>query len=182
MAGGLRPVPAYGSSAEDAHTYAQQMKVYPLSDASAPKPTRFIDGYRKPYHSLPAYDASWFRELAAMVNEEPVRERDKVMLGMLASVGIERGKPFQPDENMQKTLDAAVVDARRIMQNFSETPGRALSPWWPGQYSAFSPKTMGSANEFTYETDDGCGSTLAPVACFTGRPSSPRSLAAAPSI
>ena len=57
---------------------------------------------------------------------------------------------------MQKTLDAALVDARQIMQKFFETPGKALSPWWPdSQWSAFSPKTMGLANEFTYETDDG---------------------------
>jgi hypothetical protein len=85
------PSPPTGGAAEDAHAYAQQMKVYPLSDASAPKPTRFIDGYPKPYHSLPAYNASWFRELAAMVSEEPVRERDKVMLGMSASIGVEHG-------------------------------------------------------------------------------------------
>ena len=156
VAGGLRPVPANGGTAEEAHTYALQMKVYPLADAAAPKPTRFIDGYAKPYHSLPAYDASWFSELAAMVNEEPVRERDKVMLGMLASIGIERGKKFEPDAKMQKTLDAALADARQIMQKFFETPGEALAPWWPGsKWSAFSPKTMGLANEFTYETDDG---------------------------
>lgn len=156
VVGGLRPVPANGGTAEEAHAYAQQMKVYPLADAAAPKPTRFIDGYPKPFHSLPTYDASWFRELAAMVNEEPVRERDKVMLGMLASIGIERGKKFEPDARMQKTLDAAIVDARRIMQKFFETPGKALAPWWQGsQWSAFSPKTMGLANEFTYETSDG---------------------------
>src|SRR5271165_7304953 len=116
VAGGLRPVPANGGTAEDAHSYAQQMKVYSLADAGAPKPTRFIDGYPKPYHSLPVYDASWFRELAAMVNEEPVRERDKVMMGMLASIGIERGKKFEPDAKMQKVLNAAIVDARAIMQ------------------------------------------------------------------
>jgi hypothetical protein len=156
VVGGLRPVPANGGTAEEAHTYAQQMKVYPLADAAAPKPTRFIDGYPKPFHSLPTYDASWFRELAAMVNEEPVRERDKVMLGMLTSIGIERGKKFEPDAKMQKTLDAAIVDAQRIMQKFFETPGKALAPWWQGsQWSAFSPKTMGLANEFTYETADG---------------------------
>jgi hypothetical protein len=156
VVGGLRPVPANGGTAEEAHAYAQQMKVYPLADAAAPKPTRFIDGYPKPFHSLPTYDASWFRELAAMVNEEPVRERDKVMLGMLASIGIERGKKFEPDAKMQKTLDAAIVDARKIMQKFFETPGKALAPWWQGsQWSAFSPKTMGLANEFTYETADG---------------------------
>ena len=156
VAGGLRPVPANGGTAEEAHAYAMQMKVYPLADAAAPKPTRFIDGYAKPYHSLPDYSASWFRELAAMINEEPVRERDKVMMGMLASIGIERGKKFEPDANLQKVLDAAIVDARAIMQKFFVTPGEALAPWWPGsQWSAFSPKTMGLANEFTYETPDG---------------------------
>lgn len=155
VAGGLRPVPANGGTAEEAHTYAQQMKVYPLADAAAPKPTRFIDGYPKPYHSLPTYDASWFRELAAMVNEEPVRERDKVMMGMLPSIGIERGKSFQPAAKTQKALDAAVVDGRRIMQHYFETPGLALTPWWQSsQWSAFSPKVLQLANEFTYETDD----------------------------
>src|SRR5271166_886768 len=116
VAGGLRPVPANGGTAEDAHSYAQQMKVYPLADAAAPKPTRFIDGYPKPFHSLPVYDSSWFRELAAFVNEEPVRERDKVMMGMLSSIGIERGKPFAPDAKLQKTLDAAIADARGLME------------------------------------------------------------------
>jgi hypothetical protein len=155
VAGGLRPVPANGGAAEDAHSYAQQMKIYPLADATAPKSTRFVDGFPKPYHSLPVYDASWFRELAAMVNEESVRERDKVMMGMLASIGIERGKPFQPDAKTQKALDAALVDARRIMQHYFETPGRALASWWPGsQWTAPSPATMRVANGFTFETDD----------------------------
>ena len=119
------------------------MKVYSLADAAAPKADAVVDGFPKPYHSLPVYDASWFRELAAMVNEEPVRARDKVMMGMLTSIGIERGKPFQPDAKLQKALDSALVDARRIMQHYFETPGRALTPWWPGsQWTAFSPKTL----------------------------------------
>lgn len=155
VAGGLRPVPANGGNAEDAHVYAQQVKVYPLADAAAPKPTRFIDGYPKPFHSLPVYDSSWFRELAAFVNEEPVRERDKVMMGMLASIGIERGKPFAPDAKLQKMLDAAIVDARGLMESYFVTPGRALTPWWSGsQWNAFSPEALKKANSFTYETDD----------------------------
>ena len=42
IVGGLRPVPANGGTAEDANAYAQQMKVYPLSDGAAPKPTRIV--------------------------------------------------------------------------------------------------------------------------------------------
>ena len=33
---------ANGGTAEDANAYAQQMKVYPLSDGAAPKPTRIV--------------------------------------------------------------------------------------------------------------------------------------------
>src|SRR5271166_1386147 len=102
------PIVDVGPTAEDAHAYALQVKVYPLSDAAAPKPTRFIEGFPKPFHSLPVYESSWFRELAAFVNEEPVRERDKVMMGMLSSIGIERGKPFAPDA-MRERADARVL-------------------------------------------------------------------------
>ncbi len=102
VAGGLRPVPSNGGTAEDAHSYAQQVRIYPLSDAASPKPTRFIDGFPKTFHSLPVYDSSWFDEIAAFVNEEPVRERDKVMMGMLASLGIERGKPFKRTPRTRK--------------------------------------------------------------------------------
>ena len=96
-----------------------------------------------------------FRELAAMVNEEPVRERDRVMMGMLASIGIERGKEFAPDAKTQTALEAAIVDGRRIMQHFFETPGRALTQWWLGsEWSGPSSTILRVANDATVETDD----------------------------
>ena len=87
VAGGLRPVPANGGTAEDAQAYAQQMKVYPLSDGAAPN--RRISSMatrNRTIRSLPmtqAGSANWPR----WSTKEPVRERDKVMLGMLASIG-----------------------------------------------------------------------------------------------
>jgi hypothetical protein len=41
-----------------------------------------------------ANDISWFEYLSKFVNDEPIRERDKVMIGMLSSLGIEKGKPM----------------------------------------------------------------------------------------
>lgn len=155
VAGGFRPVPANGGSAEEAHTYALQVKVYPLAEAAAPRPTRFVDGFPKSFHTLPAYDSSWFQELASLVNDEPIRERDKVMMGMLASIGIERGKPFTPDAKLQKALRAALADARGLMEGYFRTPGRALDPWWPGSHwGAPSSNVMKKANAFTFETDE----------------------------
>jgi hypothetical protein len=44
------------------------------------------------------------------VQEEPAEALDPETLGLLASIGIEKGKPFAPDERMKKILtDAAAV-------------------------------------------------------------------------
>ena len=75
--------------------YSQTLKVYPLAEASNPQ-TKYIDAYPKPWKTLPVYDLTYFRDLAAVVNDEPAQERDAVMLGLLATIGIEKGKPFNP--------------------------------------------------------------------------------------
>ena len=109
---GLRWPPCLPTAAraEHADSYVQQVNVYPLGDAATLKSTRFVDGFPKPFHSPPVSDASWFSEQVATVNEEPVRERDRVMMGMLTSIGIERGKKFAPDAKTQSALDAAILD------------------------------------------------------------------------
>jgi hypothetical protein len=42
------------------------------------------------------YDITYFHDLAAVINNEPVLEHDKAMMGLLASIGIERGNPSIP--------------------------------------------------------------------------------------
>jgi hypothetical protein len=38
-----------------------------------------------------------------------VQERDRIMMAMLRSLGIEKGKPFQPDARMKKLLTEATL-------------------------------------------------------------------------
>ena len=71
------------------------MKAYPLADAA--KPTRYVDGYPKVWKTLPSFDVSYFQLLADAIAVEPPQPKDAAMLAMLASIGIERGKLFQPD-------------------------------------------------------------------------------------
>jgi hypothetical protein len=40
-----------------------------------------------------------------------VREQDKVMMGMLSSLGIGRGMTFNPSEKTRKALRQAAIDA-----------------------------------------------------------------------
>jgi len=74
--------------------------------------------------------------LAATINEEPVLERDLVMMGMLKSIGIEKGRPFNPDARTTEILELAIQDAYDYMQDMFVK--KAFSPFIEGtQWSNF---------------------------------------------
>ena len=57
------------------------------------------------------YDLRFFQSLDRFVQIEPWLTRDKVMIDMLKSIGIEKGKPFNPDARTQDILNAAAREA-----------------------------------------------------------------------
>ena len=113
----LRPIILGQGTLADGVTYSQTLKVYPLAEAANPPPTRYVDAYPKPWKTLPVYDLTYFRDLAAVVNDEPPQERDAVMLGLLASIGIEKGKPFNPTGEDARAFERAVQQAYAEMQD-----------------------------------------------------------------
>jgi len=98
---------------EDAYAYTQKMGMYYLSEGE--QETRFVDGIPYPLESLPRYDYRALEDIHAIFSVEPVLERDKVMMGMLATIGIEPGKPFQPSERMKEIFNWAAKDAYNYM-------------------------------------------------------------------
>jgi hypothetical protein len=54
-------------------------------------------------------DFTFFEEVNQVVQEEPNSAIDPETLGLLASIGIEKGKPFAPDERMKKILTEAAA-------------------------------------------------------------------------
>src|SRR5262249_5789897 len=62
-----------------------------------------------------AMDFSYFNEVNEVIQEEPNAAMDSETLGLLASIGIEKGKLFAPDERMKKILtDAAAVGTATV--------------------------------------------------------------------
>ncbi len=112
----LRPVPVKGATYDDVVAYDKTIKVYPLGKADNPPPVKFIDAYPKKWDTLPKYDLSYFQDIADVVQEEPVQARDLAMMGQLAAIGIEKGKPFNPDEKMKKILKGAIQEAYEYLQ------------------------------------------------------------------
>lgn len=91
--------------------YGKRMKVYPLSQAASPPATVFLDVKDMPFDSTIRYDASFFENLHRIVQAEPWIDRDRAMIDPLKSLGIEKGKPFNPPESMKALMNSAVKEA-----------------------------------------------------------------------
>ena len=92
----FRPVSKTGDTLAEAVSYGKALRTYRLSEAKNPPKTRFIDAYPKVWNTLPVYDITYFHYLAAVIHNELVLEQDKAMMALLASIGIEKGKAFNP--------------------------------------------------------------------------------------
>ncbi|WP_222105655.1 DUF1254 domain-containing protein [Paraburkholderia sp. BCC1884] len=131
----FRSVPAPGKTTADAYQYAQKLRMYYLSEAANPPKQRFVDPIDQRYPTLPFYDELHFEDMHAVMSVEPVNPQDKLMMGMLVSLGIERGKPFTPDETAKKAMRQAAIDAWFYMQSwYDHFPQEKL--FWPDRHYA----------------------------------------------
>ena len=125
----FRPIIGKGGTIEDGVAYAKTLKIYPLASAAKPPPTKYVDGFPKAWQTLPVYDLTFFKDIAAVVNDEPAQTKDAAMLGLLASIGIEKGVPFNPAGETAKALEQAAAQAYDIMQARMVTS--AFEKLWP---------------------------------------------------
>jgi hypothetical protein len=93
--------------------HGKRVKVYPLTGDE--DSTVFVDAYDKPFDATIRYDISFFELLDRFVQTEPWLTRDKAMIDSLKTIGIEKGKPFRPDEQTKAILERAVIEARGLI-------------------------------------------------------------------
>ncbi|HEY2676949.1 MAG TPA: DUF1254 domain-containing protein [Steroidobacteraceae bacterium] len=96
--------------------YGKKLKVYPLAQAANPPTTVFTDAKDVIFDSTIRYDASYFQHLDRIVQDEPWLQRDRAMIDQLKSLGIEKGKPYSPDQRLTKLLDEGAREAAAILE------------------------------------------------------------------
>jgi hypothetical protein len=84
-------------------------KIYSLSDAKNPPSMKFINVSGKSFNTIHANDFTFYEEVNHLVQEEPSDALDPETLGILASIGIAKGKPFEPDDRMKMILTDSVA-------------------------------------------------------------------------
>lgn len=97
---------------EKSVAYGKKIKIYPMPVTDKPPETVFTDAYDVLFDSTIRYDARFFDNLNRVVQTEPWLERDRVMIDHLKTLGIEKGKPYQPSDETKKLLDAAAAEAK----------------------------------------------------------------------
>lgn len=86
-----------------------QVQLYPYSQRANPPASKVIFAKKSFTQSHPRGFAYW-ESVNEFIQREPVQERDRLFMAMLRALGMEKGKPFQPDSRMKRILaDAAVL-------------------------------------------------------------------------
>jgi hypothetical protein len=85
------------------------LKIYPLSLKSNPLAMEFKSGSGKAFNTIHTNDYSFYEHLNKVIQEEPIDMIDAETRGLLASIGMEKDKPFAPDERMKRILTDAVA-------------------------------------------------------------------------
>jgi hypothetical protein len=132
----LRSILKSGSDADvkTAVAYGKRIKLYPLAHAANPPETVFVDAIGKLYDSTIPYDVSFFQSLDRFVQQEPWLARDKAMIDPLKTIGIEKGKPFNPDEATKGVLNAAAREAHAWLDLKYQT---MFQPYYEGRRWVF---------------------------------------------
>ena len=127
----LRSIVKSGSNADIAKAveYGKRIKLYPLSQAVNPPQTVFVDMIDVVFDATIPYDMRFYQSLDRMVQSEPWLPRDKAMIDMLKSIGIEKGKPFKPDAKTQKILAGAISETSAWLSSRYET---VFTPFYGG--------------------------------------------------
>lgn len=85
------------------------LKVYPLAKKDNPPKMSFVSASRKMFNTIHANNFEFYEELHTVIEREPVEMLDPETRGLFSSIGIEKGKPFAPDERMKKLLIDSVA-------------------------------------------------------------------------
>ncbi|GGC68269.1 DUF1254 domain-containing protein [Chelatococcus reniformis] len=115
----FRTVMGRGATAPDpkqAVALAEQTRIYPLwALEKDTKPMQFPNGSGKRIQMMYPVDNAFWTKLKGFVDYEPVAAIDPELRGVLASIGIVKGQPFNPNAKQQELLKKAVETAPKMI-------------------------------------------------------------------
>jgi hypothetical protein len=113
------------------------VRIYSWSRRENPPATRFLtpDPDKITQTSLMPHGMDYWERLTQVIRHEPMEDRDRFFMAMLRPLGIEKDKPFKPDERQKKILTEAafvgeaMAKANDFDKRFKDSRYRPDSHW-----------------------------------------------------
>jgi hypothetical protein len=151
----VRAIPPAGD-VDAAVAMLKTVKLYPLNNAAAASKVTWFDMGDKHIDFTPVpieKTIDYWKQLADVINREPAYEAYRMEYGLLASLGIEKGKPFSPDARMQGILvkAAQIANDQMRVQSFADRrPDRVAWPDRKWEWATLRPEN-GTFDTATYK-------------------------------
>ena len=134
-----------GSTKPAVEATKKMFRIYPLSQKDNPPKMNFINVSGTEHNTIHRMDFGYWEEVNETIQAEPATGLNPEIRGLLAAIGIEKGKPFVPDARMKKILTEASkvgsVTAQALTawprdQRFYQYPGERVwtNPFIEGRY------------------------------------------------
>ena len=116
-----------GMTPEQATALFQQVQTYRLADAAKPPAKTLVlmgdpSAGGKPFRMNRPEGLAYWQIVHDIIDGDTIEDRDRIMLGTLAEIGIARGKPFGPDVRLQKLLVEGEAIGKLAMVNEAFSP------------------------------------------------------------
>ena len=85
-------------------TAMDQYKIYPYAQRNNPPQARSVTPQGRPWSQVQPRGMRFWESLDEMIQQEPVEERDRMIMAMLQPLGLEKDKKFQPNERQVRLL------------------------------------------------------------------------------
>lgn len=111
-----------GPDPKPAVALAERTRIYPVWALEKDvKPMQFPNGSGKRVDMMYPVDNTFWTKLKTFVDYEPISAIDPEVRGVLASIGIIKGKPFNPTPKQQELLKKAVETAPKMILALRQT-------------------------------------------------------------
>jgi len=133
-----------GSPKPAVETTKKTFRVYPLSQKDNPPRMTFVNVSGKFVNTIHRMDYKIFEEMNEVVQVEPSEGENPEILGVLASIGIKKGQPFEPDARMKEILTDAANAGAVTVKTIWSYPRDEMFYFYPGESQWMNPFPGGS--------------------------------------
>ncbi len=124
---------ANGSPKPAVDTTKKHFRIYPLSQRDDPPGMTFVNISGTVDNTIHRMDYGYWDELNSTIQAEPIGGLDSETRGLLAAIGIVKGKEFNPDDRMRSILTDAAAIGSVTARALTARPNSELFYLYPGE-------------------------------------------------